>query len=1231
MKKRKLLLVLSSLTAVAAVSTTAINFSKADSGITTGIPQSNELDKRVDSHDNLVSEVRYASPSVEVEYDFEKELEGLEQDTPVHKGTKDDPMDVYTAFNLTGAGDTLILLNGTYKTTERITLAHSGNAKRLIKVQAETPGQVHFDFSDQEFGVRGVQLNGNYWQWYGVDIYGSGDNGMYIAGSNNKIERCTFHENSDTGLQLGRSASSITDISGWPSNNLILNCTSYNNYDKETLGENADGFAAKLTVGDGNVFDGCIAYRNSDDGWDMYAKTDSGNIGTITLLNCVAFENGWVLEKTNSYTKDKDGNYMDSFMTQNGDGNGFKLGGSIMNGEMVLKNCMAFNNRMGGFADNSNPGVLSLYNCTSYNNSVYMSMTSKATGEIDQTGETGVFGANDGDSENFAMARTEASYNTFYGCLSYVSNMTNTDVAYGNFDEYRGAASYSIFYTGRDSYTQITDPIDASSYESAKKGSKYNGTINDSTFKAVSLGVEITGNRTVDTDYRNADGSINMGDMLVLTDSTLKTFCNGKAIGCELNKTLMSDYEHVDWANLEGVSTSKDYTYALRGLEALTLPCNENYVFQDINLISKINGISVSWYSSNEDVLSIGYYQVESNSNRDYIIGNIKRSRTADQEVDLVATVSSGSVTLSKTFHLVVKKEVASVGTVTGFDSKYIVSQYAVWNDPEIIVTDKASYSGNALVAGTDYNLELSYEYAENTSSKFYKVDKVYTTVAGVYKVSYDVVSLLGDGYELTGSYLVYVLSETAAIDLSQNAELAAKYGISQTNGADFMVNASRDGAKVSAVFNATYGYMYILTSNNEVETVETIVANGTKVAINDEYAEGIAPNDNVAKYYVHVVVGNRTNIASKQLFSQVYTTTVETKDVASEEEFYNLITGESLSNTIYLLTRDLDFSTSTYEWTKSTSGFAGLLNGKGFTIKNITIESQSADKGANVIYKLSNGTIMNVKFDNISITATNSSDQATGIIGQMNGGYIHNVSLSNISVLGKSGVGGLVGQVTGQVNYVTNVSLVNPMEKGHISGNKYIGGLIGNMQKTTDQAKVELYVSNCFVNAYIGDHQDQGYIGGIVGRNKNEFNTYVLSVDHSYFSGVVDTNYTYSGGIVGSIDSSAGYVTLMYNVSDALLILKDTRLDKASTEIGQKNNSPIVGRFTYVEELCHCGGNFGPYSDSHSEIGSDADDFETNIASQAFWTRIGFTEDRGWTFTENSPFCVLTNSISNN
>ena len=60
----------------------------------------------------------------------------------------------------------------------------------------------------------------------------------------------------------------------WPSNNLIKNCTSYDNKD-EVTSENADGLL-ELTCGEENVFDGCIAYCNSDDGLYFYAKLATG-------------------------------------------------------------------------------------------------------------------------------------------------------------------------------------------------------------------------------------------------------------------------------------------------------------------------------------------------------------------------------------------------------------------------------------------------------------------------------------------------------------------------------------------------------------------------------------------------------------------------------------------------------------------------------------------------------------------------------------------------------------------------------------------------------------------------------------------------------------------------------------------------------------------------------------------------------------------------------------------
>ena len=78
--------------------------------------------------------------------------------------------------------------------------------------------------------------------------------------------------------------------------------------------EDADGFAAKLTCGEGNVFDGCVAHNNTDVG--------------------------------------------------------FKLGGSNIPGGHRLENSYAFFNRSKGIDSNSCPDVV-VMDCVSYNNLRY--------------------------------------------------------------------------------------------------------------------------------------------------------------------------------------------------------------------------------------------------------------------------------------------------------------------------------------------------------------------------------------------------------------------------------------------------------------------------------------------------------------------------------------------------------------------------------------------------------------------------------------------------------------------------------------------------------------------------------------------------------------------------------------------------------------------------------------------------------------------------------------------
>ncbi len=383
----------------------------------------------------------------------------------------DSPTDIYTAIANVPAGGLIYLLDGTYNLSETVIVDqnNSGTASAPKTISAYPGATVVWDFSSMSVADsnRGVVLDGSYWHWYGFEITKAGDNGMLLSGSNNTVEMMVFSECQDTGLQISRYRSSAETIDTWPSNNLVLNCTSHDNCDDATM-ENADGFAAKLTCGEGNVFDGCMSYNNSDDGWDLYAKSATGSIGVVTLQNCIAFRNG--------YTQDGRG-YGDC------DGNGFKLGGSGVGTAHVVINCLAFENLNCGFTDNNNPDLGQLINCTAYNN-----------------------GVGNNSKPNFSTYRCTdcdfslliSYYNTTELLAALAPGFTSTSIAN---DKFVGTMTESVYYNG-SKYYNVT------SATAIDNGDKI-GTIvslTDSDFISLSVPSMGTDFHTV---WRNEDGTLN--------------------------------------------------------------------------------------------------------------------------------------------------------------------------------------------------------------------------------------------------------------------------------------------------------------------------------------------------------------------------------------------------------------------------------------------------------------------------------------------------------------------------------------------------------------------------------------------------------------------------------------------------------------------------------------------------------------------------------------------------
>ncbi|MFA6580587.1 MAG: T9SS type A sorting domain-containing protein, partial [Paludibacter sp.] len=191
---------------------------------------------------------------------------------------------------------------------------------------------------------------------------------FYNEGSSNIFEQLSMHDGKAIGFYLTKG-----------SNNLVLNCDAYRNWDNvsETgRGGNVDGFGGHPGKGGtGNVFRGCRAWFNSDDGYDCINAYES-----IVFENCWAFENG----------------YSTTFASL-GDGNGFKAGGygqaPVVSGlpspipSHTVRFCLSYRNKANGIYANHHVQTGNhFYNNTAYRNGTNYNMLSQQITKSTKTG-----------------------------------------------------------------------------------------------------------------------------------------------------------------------------------------------------------------------------------------------------------------------------------------------------------------------------------------------------------------------------------------------------------------------------------------------------------------------------------------------------------------------------------------------------------------------------------------------------------------------------------------------------------------------------------------------------------------------------------------------------------------------------------------------------------------------------------------------------------------------------
>ncbi len=268
------------------------------------------------------------------------------------------------------AGDTVLLRGGTYFLDDTH-IARSDSLYAYVNDFTKSgisylayPGETPvFDFSAVKpsarritaFFIRANDLHFRGFHVVGVQVTiraGEASNTQsesfrISGGSRNRLEQLTLRDGMGIGVY----------IIGSSANNLVLNCDAYNNVGLDSLSiGNVDGFGSHTNAnGTGNVFRGCRAWLNSDDGFD--------------LINChapVLIENCWAAFS----------GYKDAALAVGADGNGFKAGGYGRNGSAlpaliprhVVRFSLAVRNRASGFYANHHPGGLDFIHNTAFRN-----------------------------------------------------------------------------------------------------------------------------------------------------------------------------------------------------------------------------------------------------------------------------------------------------------------------------------------------------------------------------------------------------------------------------------------------------------------------------------------------------------------------------------------------------------------------------------------------------------------------------------------------------------------------------------------------------------------------------------------------------------------------------------------------------------------------------------------------------------------------------------------------
>lgn len=274
-------------------------------------------------------------------------------------------------------GDTLYLTDGQYDEIRTLVVYKNASTDKWVTICAAPGAKPIIDFRQEPNNVNGVKVTGCYINIKDITIRYAGKKGIWLENASYcLLERLDVYGCCDSGIQLRKG--------GY---NVVVNCDSHDNFDYQTDGGNADGFADKQgsAAFPGNTYIGCRAWNNSDDGWDSFQRQTKDT--PTEYMFCAAYNNGPAEYDLTQHPRatgiDRDLPCMEgkdlAHFPSHGNPNGFKLGGqgkdnkesgNFTQHDTMMKNCLAVGHRAKGFDQNNNAGKMKISHCMAFRNNI---------------------------------------------------------------------------------------------------------------------------------------------------------------------------------------------------------------------------------------------------------------------------------------------------------------------------------------------------------------------------------------------------------------------------------------------------------------------------------------------------------------------------------------------------------------------------------------------------------------------------------------------------------------------------------------------------------------------------------------------------------------------------------------------------------------------------------------------------------------------------------------------